>query len=239
MVPYRMKRRDKRKWKSNKVPTNIIEKQHNLDEVIATLMNSNVNIDSEAIMERTDFLKASKDGDVEKLELMLKQDIDVNQQDSEGYTALMLASKEGHIETIRLLLNKCTQTVKKGVSASSQQGHNIVNAEVNIQNNNGWTALMLASLNGHTEVAKLLLDHHAQVDLQSNEGLSALMLASHYGDTEVAKVLLDQHAQVDLQSNEGWSALMLASHHGDTEVAKVLLFQHAQVDLQTLQSNGG
>ena len=104
--------------------------------------------------------------------------------------------------------------------------------KVDLQDNNGWSALMSASQNGRTEVAKLLLDHHAQVDLQDNNGWSALMSASQNGHAEVAKLLLDHHAQFDLQDNNGWSALMSASQNGHAKVAKLLLDHHAQVDFQ-------
>ena len=72
--------------------------------------------------------------------------------------------------------------------AASQNGHNEVvkllhehGAQVDLQNNDGWSALMAASLNGHTE----LHEHRAQVDLQNNDGWSASRAASQNGHTEV------------------------------------------------------
>ena len=91
---------------------------------------------------------------------------------------------------------------------------------------------MLASLNGHVEVAKLLLDWDVRIDLQANEGWSALMLASKNGHAEVAKLLLDRDAKIDLQTNDGMSALILASWNGHTEVAILLLDMGAQIDMQ-------
>ena len=57
-------------------------------------------------------------------------------------------------------------------------------------------------MNGHTEVAKLLLDHDAQVNMQDNGGWSTLMYTSSKGHTEVAKLLLDHDAQVNMQNND-------------------------------------
>ena len=54
-------------------------------------------------------------------------------------------------------------------------------AQVDLQQNDGWSALMLASRCGHCEVAKLLLENGAQVDLQQNDRSSALISASQNG----------------------------------------------------------
>ena len=41
-------------------------------------------------------------------------------------------------------------------------------ADPNIQNNNGWTALIVASGNGHQQVVELLLEEKADPNIQSN-----------------------------------------------------------------------
>ena len=62
----------------------------------------------------------------------------------------MSASKNGHGEVVKLLLEH--------------------GAQVDLQEENGWSALMSASQNGHGEVVKLLLEHGAQVYLQMGVG---------------------------------------------------------------------
>ena len=51
-------------------------------------------------------------------------------------------------------------------------------ASVDTQKEDGWTALMSASLQGHKEVAALLLEKKASVDLQDKNGKTALMVAN-------------------------------------------------------------
>jgi len=53
-------------------------------------------------------------------------------------------------------------------------------ADVNTQNEQGATALMLAALNGHTEVLKILIQSKADVNMQANanNGWTALMLSA-------------------------------------------------------------
>lgn len=109
---------------------------------------------------------------------------------------------------------------------------------------NGWdmlfmlrdsNALILASKNGHYDVAKLLLEKGAKVDLldrtDGGSGSSALMLACQNGHYAVAKLLLEKGAQVDLQSDTGTTALMSACSNEHFEVATLLLQHGAQRDL--------
>ena len=137
----------KREWNSNS--NHQFQEQRNSEEEITPLKawtNENIishiieikdEFDSEVKVEQSDLLKACKDEDAEKVELMLKRDVDINQQDQKGYNALMLASKEGHTETAQFLL---AMQQKKGIPASmesSQYGH--MNAK---QGNNGCPNLI-------------------------------------------------------------------------------------------------
>ena len=147
-------------------------------------------------IERSDLLKASMNGNTERVQYLLKQDIDINQQDAEGNTALLLASEGGHTETVQLLLDNYARVngQQEGMSTSmkASQHRHMDKAAVNMKGSKNYhhNALTLASKNGHTEVAKLLLDHHAQVEMQDSDGWSSLMYASQAGHAEVAKLLL-------------------------------------------------
>ena len=55
----------------------------------------------------------------------------------------------------------------------------------------GHTALMLASLSGHVEVLRLLLEASPAKDLQDVFGQSALISASHAGHTAAVGLLLE------------------------------------------------
>ena len=88
-------------------------------------------------------------------------------------------------------------------------------AQVDLQKNEGWSALMSASQNGHREVAKLLLENGASVSLGDKSALSA---ALQCGQSEIGELLkvhvtamesLDEGFDVDLQSTEWESAMSL------------------------------
>jgi ankyrin repeat protein len=62
----------------------------------------------------------------------------------------------------------------------------------NAINQNGWSLLMLAAVEGDLPVARALLDHGANPALQNNKSETALTLATHRGfDLFVA--LLNEH----------------------------------------------
>jgi ankyrin repeat protein len=48
---------------------------------------------------------------------------------------------------------------------------------------------MVAAINGHTEVARLLLDRGADPELEDGDGWTALMLARGHGHTDLVDLL--------------------------------------------------
>src|ERR1700722_6174718 len=55
------------------------------------------------------------------------------------------------------------------------------NVDINQRNEDGFTALVLASYNGSPNVAELLLQHPASTDIKDPVGRTALMAASFQG----------------------------------------------------------
>ena len=122
---------------------------------------------------------------------------------------------------------------------------------VNLQNNSGWTALMMASGYSTTDsslktVKTLLSVPGIDVNLQDNDGWTALMMASRHSNTdsslETVKTLLSVPGiDVNLQNNDGWTALMMASRYSNTtsslETVKTLL-SVPEIDIN-LQINDG
>ncbi len=96
----------------------------------------------------------------------------------------------------------------------------------------GLTALMVASLYGHTEVVTLLINEKADISIKSDSGTTALMHASFSGRTEIIKLLINAKANVNAQNNIGTTALMTASLTGHTEVVKLLINAKANVNAQ-------
>ena len=99
-------------------------------------------------------------GEHEKLSIVIeKRREKVNETDnsSSGYTPLHYASRNGNIECVKVLL-------QKKFNCAIDQGTLSGNV----------TALMRASLVGHYEISKLLLDSNARKDLVDDDGDTAL-----------------------------------------------------------------
>jgi ankyrin repeat protein len=106
---------------------------------------------------------------------------------------------------------------------------------VDLQDNNGWTALIWASWNGLTQCADALIKVGANINLQSKGGWTALMHASKWGHTPCVDLLIKAGANVNLQNNSGDTALVLASYHGRTPIIKKLV--KAGANINYLQNN--
>jgi len=59
----------------------------------------------------------------------------------------------------------------------------------NLANPNGWTLLMLAAVEGHVGIAKLLLEKGARAADTNNKGQTALDIATQKGHTAFAEML--------------------------------------------------
>ena len=95
------------------------------------------------------------------------------------------------------------------------------------------TALMEASMDGHVEVAKLLLDHGAEVNMPADSFESPLTLAACGGHVELAMLLIERGANLEEVNDEGYTPLMEASREGHEEMVALLLSQGADINAQT------
>ena len=78
------------------------------------------------------------------------------------------------------------------------------------QYENGGTALMLASLNGHDTIVEQLIQAGADVNTQNNYGGTALMAASAHGHDTVVEQLLQAGADVNTENKQRATAMLIA-----------------------------
>lgn len=97
------------------------------------------------------------------------------------------------------------------------------NANVELQEEQGFTPLMSSIQNGHNEVVSLLLEIKQDLNKQNNVGTSALMVAALNGRTEIVKQLLAKNVNTDLRDITGFSAFMLSVSNGFADITKILL----------------
>lgn len=96
-------------------------------------------------------------------------------------------------------------------------------------NQNGLTALMLASARGYSKiVTRLLSDKRVRIDQENASGFTALILASLYGHAKMVELLTkDGHANPNKTDFEGGTPLEYAIMGKHADVVRVLLDNNA------------
>uniref|UniRef100_A0A8C1SSN1 E3 ubiquitin-protein ligase HACE1 n=1 Tax=Cyprinus carpio TaxID=7962 RepID=A0A8C1SSN1_CYPCA len=149
---------------------------------------------------------AANCGSVECLVLLLKRGANPNYQDISGCTPLHLAARNGCI-FVELLE---------------------YNADVNICNNEGLTAIHWLAVNGRTELLHDLVQHVSNVDVEDAMGQTALHVACQNGHKTTVQCLLDSGADINRPNVSGATPLYFACSHGQRDTAQILLLRGAK-----------
>lgn len=100
--------------------------------------------------------------------------------------------------------------------------------DVNARNDDGYTALMIASWSGNAGIADKLIQNGANVnDKDYYEGMSALHWASYYGNQSVVEILLAANADPNVKDNYGNTPLHYAMDYDFHGVAEQLMARGA------------
>lgn len=183
-----------------------------------------------------ELVKAAANGDVAKVEDLLKRpDVDVNGQCA-GHTAMQAASQNGHVDILKLLLKQNVD-----VEAEDKDGDRAVHhaafgdegavievlhrgsADLNARNKRRQTPLHIAVNKGHLQVVKTLLDFGCHPSLQDSEGDTPLHDAISKKRDDILAVLLEAGADVTITNNNGFNALHHAALRGNPSAMRVLL----------------
>ena len=97
-----------------------------------------------------------------------------------------------------------------------------------LPDDNGLTALTMASGQGLVAVVRVLLEAGVDKDLAAKNGFTALMFACGSSQAEVVRLLLEARADTSVADNNGFTAFSIASGQGNLEVTRLLLEAGAQ-----------
>jgi ankyrin repeat protein len=100
-------------------------------------------------------------------------------------------------------------------------------ADVNARTREGLTALKLAVMGGHTEVAQFLLCRGAFKEVQSWDGQSVLHLAMKTGQLETVKFLLEAVIERELGTAADWHSVQQLVEKNDQDQILALLLWRA------------
>ncbi|XXH01493.1 hypothetical protein Hte_007853 [Hypoxylon texense] len=164
-------------------------------------------------------------------------------------TALHLAAQEGKTEVIRVLLDSGADASIKAISfgwtpifyavryVHIEATQLLFNHSRNpfVVDDDGWTPLHLAALNGAVEIMKIFVNaDRGTLEFQTDDKSTALHYAIEYLDA--VRWLLEQEVDVNAQNNDGFTALMLAANGNHDSVVKEIL-KH-EPDLGILDASG-
>ncbi|KAM4530218.1 caskin-2 isoform 10-T10 [Odontesthes bonariensis] len=137
--------------------------------------------------------------------------LNVNYQDSDGFSALHHAALTGTAELLAALLE--------------------AQASVDIKDSNGMRPLHYAAWQGKSESVLMLLRSGAAVNGASLDGHIPLHLAAQYGHFEVSEMLLQHQSNPCLVNKAKKTPLDLACEFGRAKVAQLLLSSNMVVAL--------
>jgi ankyrin repeat protein len=154
---------------------------------------------------------AARAGDAAATQMLLAAGADANVALPAGETVLLTAVNAGDADVVRLLLTGGEQGVslselgeaRAAARIAESAGYSVPSnpavatnyADVNVRERwYGRTALMIAAVEGHADVARLLVEAGADVNVLDLEGSSALSLARSYGNLDIAAELVDAGA---------------------------------------------
>jgi ankyrin repeat protein len=95
--------------------------------------------------------------------------------------------------------------------------------DINLQDREGKTALMVAAVKGDNVLLRQLLHQGGLVDMTNHRGGTALMYAAAKNHVPVAQTLILHHANTNVRAENGWTALILAAAKGNDEMVHFLL----------------
>lgn len=94
------------------------------------------------------------------------------------------------------------------------------------------TGLIVASINGHTEVVNYLLKNGANIDYQNCAGETVLMKVVMIDYFDMVNFLIKKNANIDLVNDIGKTALMMSIYDGFTSIARLLIESGASINRQ-------
>ena len=195
------------------------------------------------------FINAARNEDVDQIRVLIKDGVNVNEQQPDGATALHWAVQHDNMDLLDMLIK-----AKADVNLADEGGATPLwvatynanpvmvqrllqaGADPNIALARGETPLMTAASIGDIEIVNALLSARADVNVaESQRKQTALMWAIAEGHADIVSSLIDHGADLRARSKGGYTPLLFASLNGKIESAKILVSM--DVDINEISSD--
>ncbi len=180
-----------------------------------------------------DFFVAIRQDNPGAIQQLLTRGFDADTVDPKGQHGLHLAIQEPSPKAAQALLdwpktnvNALNANGESPLMLAAIQGQTEMVASLIKKgadvNKTGWTPLHYAASKGHLAIMDLLLENHAYIDAESPNGTTPLMMAAQYGTTPAVKLLLDAGADPLLKNQQGLTAIDFARRVSRTEAMDLI-----------------
>ncbi|KAK7311999.1 hypothetical protein RJT34_10525 [Clitoria ternatea] len=160
-------------------------------------------------------LFVTRANDIDGLKKLIEsRNIDLNEQNGNGFSAAMIAASGGNVEAFRMLLYAGADVAK-------------------LKNKNGLTALDLIELSQNGDVFhKVMLEYALKKGENGSTEVNPLHQATLYGDMNIVHKLLKQGYDVNAFDGQGYTPLMLAARGNRGEMCELLISCGARCDVE-------
>jgi len=105
-------------------------------------------------------------------------------------------------------------------------------ADLNIQDENGNTALILAIQRNYIDIVKLLIEEGANLNIVNSNNVTALIYAVIKNKIDIVELLIKAGADLNIQDNNRSTALKYTIMFNEINIAKLLIENGADLNIQ-------
>lgn len=182
-------------------------------EIASLLLKSEADVNVVDRNSNTPLHLATMGGFTGTTQILLQHDANITLTNDGRSTPLHLAAEKGNLKLVKIFLGSFEKLLNSGKF-------------INLKNNLGYSAIMLAVKNGHVDVLKEL----KSVRVEESDCQELMFLAASSGHAMVIEYLLEQfRLDVNTRDSEKNTPLHLASEAGHLEGVQFLLRKNADL----------
>lgn len=197
-----------------------------------------------------DLILGAKTGNIALVKLALENKADLETKNDEGETALILASWYGSPEIVDLILKKganinaqdklgftaIAKASSLGIGRHFEIVENLISAcaNINLKTKDGLSPYLLARINGHHELAKILKINGANEEnfFEKEQASREILHAAKLNDLQRFTYANNFKPNLNFADGSGITPLMYSSRNGNKLITKILIQKGAKLNLK-------
>ena len=179
-----------------------------------------------ALPPQTILSRAVDTGNVELLEIAIKEGADVNAKTHSDRTPLHKSAENGHLEIVQAL-------IEAGADVKAKTDYGEPPLHFGAKTDYGYTPLHSSARMKHLEVSRALIEAGADVNAKADDGNTPLHVSAVIGHLDVTQVFIEAGADVNAKDKWGQTPLYQSAGNGHLEIARYLIEEGADVNART------